>query len=71
MNPAELRAALQAGKLEQTCPDCGRWSAATAYCSRCFRPMTEADYYRNGNTAERSARMPHKATQSAVAPRNP
>jgi hypothetical protein len=55
---ADAQAQLQAGKLEQMCPDCGRWSAATHYCSWCFRPMGPDDWYRNGDQAQRAARMP-------------
>jgi hypothetical protein len=58
---AETAAQLQAGKLEQMCPDCGRWSAATHYCSWCFRSMGPADWYRNGDKAQRAARMPKAA----------
>jgi hypothetical protein len=46
--------------MEQTCPDCGRWEAAGAYCTFCYRPMTKADYYRNGDKKERLARAPQK-----------
>lgn len=56
---------LQRGRLSQTCPDCRRDEAAHAYCSWCFRPMGGTDWYRNGNAAERLARMP------ATAPVNP
>ncbi len=64
MSP-ETAALLQAGKLEQCCPSCGRWEAAGWACSWCSRPMSEADWYRNGDEAERAARMP------ASAPANP
>jgi hypothetical protein len=57
----ETTALLQGGKLEQTCPDCGRWSAASSYCSWCFRAMSPTDWYRNGDPAERAARMPQTA----------
>lgn len=46
---------------EQMCPNCGRWEAAHRYCSWCFRPMTEADWYRNGDATERQSRMPKEA----------
>ena len=59
--PAETRALLQAGKLEQMCPDCGRWSAADHYCSNCFRDMSPVDWYKNAVAAERAARMPRTA----------
>jgi hypothetical protein len=59
--PAETQALWQAGKLEQTCSACGRWSAATRYCSWCFRPMGPADWYRNGDKEQRAARMPKEA----------
>lgn len=57
----ETAALLQAGKLEMTCPACGRWSAASRYCSWCFRPMGPADWYRNGDKEQRAARMPKEA----------
>jgi len=62
---AETAALLAAGKLEQTCPRCGRWEAAHHYCSWCGRTMTEADWYRNGVVAERESRRP------SVAPADP
>jgi hypothetical protein len=62
--PSETRALLQAGKLEQTCPSCGRWSAATHYCSWCFRPMGPADWYGNGDKEQRAARMPKSAPEN-------
>ena len=49
---------LERGKLEQTCPSCGRWEAAHFYCSWCQRPSGPEDWYRNGNLAERHGRMP-------------
>ena len=49
---------LERGKLEQVCPDCGRWEAATFACSWCQRPTGPEDWYRNGNLAERHGRMP-------------
>jgi len=63
--PPDVQAQLQAGKLETTCPDCGRWSAAVWRCSWCFRELSPADWYRNGDQAERAARMP------TTAPANP
>jgi hypothetical protein len=45
---------LQRGRLEQSCP-CGRWEAAGAYCSKCYRPMGSADYYVNGDLKRRGA----------------
>ena len=63
---AETRELLQRGKLEQTCPDCGRWEAASWYCSWCARAMAPADWYRNGDKVQRAARMPKVAP--AVAP---
>lgn len=59
--PPDVQAQLQAGKLEQTCGECGRWSAATHYCSWCFLPMGPADWYRNNDKAQRTARMPKTA----------
>ncbi len=44
---------LQRGKLEQSCPDCGRWEAAGSYCSKCYRPMGAVDWYRNGDQTRR------------------
>lgn len=49
-------ALLREGHLEQTCPECGRWEAAGAYCSGCWHPMTASDYYQNGDQAERTRR---------------
>jgi hypothetical protein len=64
--PPDVREALQAGKLEMTCPACGRWSAADWACSWCFRVMTPAaEWYRNGKQEQRAARMP------TTAPANP
>ncbi len=63
--PPDVQAQLQAGKLEQTCSACGRWSAATRYCSWCFLPMGPADWYPNRDQAQRAARMP------TTAPANP
>ncbi len=45
---------LQAGRLEQACPDCGTWEAAGSHCSKCRRPMGPADWYRNGDKAGRA-----------------
>jgi methionyl-tRNA synthetase len=58
LNKVELH---RAGKLEQRCPACGRTEAAGAYCTACFRPMTEADWHRpkateNQQKALRAAR---------------
>jgi hypothetical protein len=57
----EIAKALEAGKLEQTCPACGRWEAAHWYCSWCSRPTGPADWYRNGDREERASRMPKAA----------
>ena len=46
---------LQRGRLEQACPACGRWEAAGSYCSGCYRPMTAADWYPNGQPERRAA----------------
>lgn len=62
---SEIAKALVAGKLEQTCPACGRWEAAHSYCSWCLRPMGSADWYRNSDLAERHRRRP------TAAPANP
>jgi hypothetical protein len=65
----ELQLAISRGQMEQTCPDCGRWQAASYYCSWCFRVMRPVDYYRNPKSADaksvRAARMP------ATVPANP
>lgn len=53
MTPDELALAHQRGKLEQSCPDCGRWEAASASCSKCFRAMGPADWYPNGDRTRR------------------
>jgi hypothetical protein len=52
---------LQAGKLEQTCPACGRCEAAHWACSWCFRQTGPDDWYHNGKTEQRAARMPRTA----------
>jgi hypothetical protein len=48
--PPETRAALQAGRLEQTCPDCGRHEAAGHHCSGCTRRMGPEDWSRGTAT---------------------
>lgn len=53
------------GRLEQTCPDCGRWEAAHHYCTWCLRPTTGDEWYRNNDVEQRRARLP------ASAPENP
>jgi hypothetical protein len=58
---------LQRGRLEQACPDCGRWEAAGSYCSGCDRAMGPDDWYPNGSAAGR-ARARQKAP---LAPRTP
>jgi hypothetical protein len=66
---SETQKLLEAGKLEQTCPACGRWEAASFYCSLCARPMSPADWYRNGLVAEREARRPlQNAPRAAQTP---
>lgn len=65
MTTAQL---LQRGQLEQMCPACGRWEAAHPYCSNCFRPMTEADWYRNGDVAKRRRRFPPQAPTRETLP---
>lgn len=67
---AQMADDLDHGRLEMTCVDCGRWSAADWWCSWCFRPMVPAvDWYHNPRShdaaAQRAARMPK------VAPANP
>jgi hypothetical protein len=58
--PASVRTDLEAGRLQQCCPSCGRWEAAHWYCSFCFRAMGPADWFRGSKTAteDRAARMP-------------
>lgn len=55
MTEAELRKLLEQGKLEQTCPDCGRKEAAGSYCTRCLRPMNLQDFCRPKRTAAQDA----------------
>lgn len=52
--PADVAKKLQDGKLEQACPDCGRWEAAGGYCSGCDRRMGSDDWYRNGLLSRRA-----------------
>lgn len=59
--PAATLDLLRAGKLEQTCRDCGRCEAAGRTCSWCARRMGPDDWYRNGDGAERASRMPVSA----------
>ena len=54
----QLEHRLQRGELEQTCRACGRWQAACSYCSWCLTPIDPADWYANGDTAQRRMRMP-------------
>lgn len=56
--------ALRMGKLEQSCPDCGRWEAAGLYCTGCRRPMGPLDWYTNGDLTRRSVAR-EKAAQIA------
>ncbi len=56
--PAETAELLRTGKLEQTCPECGRVEAAGAYCSGCSRQTGPDDWYRNNDQAERRQRAP-------------
>jgi hypothetical protein len=55
MTPDAARAT---GRLEQTCPRCGRCEAASDYCSYGLRTMSDAGWYPNGTAAERHRRMP-------------
>ena len=55
---ARLRFLLRTGRLEQMCHSCGRWEAAGFCCSWCQRPMGPADWYPNGDLAERRTRLP-------------
>ncbi len=54
MTAEEIALAHQRGRLEQSCPACGRWEAAGGYCTACGRPMTAADWYQNGDQARRA-----------------
>ena len=40
----DMRRQIQAAKLEQTCPDCGRTEAAGYYCSLCCRITGPEDW---------------------------
>ena len=62
--PADVAKKLQDGKLEQACPDCGRWEAAGSYCSGCDRPMGPDDWYGNGDLTRRAVAR-HAATEKA------
>jgi hypothetical protein len=62
---------LAAGRLEQACPDCGRWEAAGAYCSGCRRPMGPADWYPNGTKDGRSVAQERAAEIEATRPKRP
>ena len=70
--PVELLRALQDGRLEQTCPRCGRWEAAGWYCSWCFAPMEPArDWYgaegRGDTPTERSADSARRKAEQRAA----
>jgi hypothetical protein len=65
--PADVAKKLQDGKLEQACPDCGRWEAAGSYCSGCDRPMGPDDWYRNGDLTRRAVAR-QAATEKAQTP---
>ena len=52
--PAAIAKKLHDGKLEQACPDCGRWEAAGSYCSGCDRRMGPDDWYSNGDAKRRA-----------------
>lgn len=56
--PPDVAEQLRRGKLEQTCPRCGRTESAGGFCSRCSRRMGPGDWYPNGNIAERTHRKP-------------
>uniref|UniRef100_A0A6M3ITY7 Uncharacterized protein n=1 Tax=viral metagenome TaxID=1070528 RepID=A0A6M3ITY7_9ZZZZ len=58
---------LRRGRLEQACPECGRWEAAGAYCSACYRPMGPGDWYRNGDESRRAVAH-QKAVEKARTP---
>ncbi len=49
---------LEAGRLEQRCPDCGRAEAAGYYCTGCGRVTTEADWYPNGTRPQAPRHLP-------------
>ncbi len=50
--PAPLLRLLQAGSLEQRCPDCDRVQAAARYCSGCHLPTGPDDWTRSGREGE-------------------
>jgi hypothetical protein len=52
--PGHTADQLQRGRLEQSCV-CGRWEAAGAYCSGCYRSMGPEDWYANGDLTRRGA----------------
>jgi hypothetical protein len=60
-----------AGKLEQACGNCGRWEAAGFYCTGCAAPMTEADWYPNGDEDRRAVAHARAAVIRAAAPKRP
>ena len=64
-------AQLQAGKLEQACPVCGRWEAAGYHCSGCGRPMGPIDWYRNGDKARRAVAHQRAAEIAATRVKRP
>ena len=54
---AETARLLQAGRLEQVCPDCGRREAAGHYCTGCARPTGSAEWYKPEASASRAASL--------------
>jgi len=62
---------LQRAKLEQACPDCGRWEAAGSYCSGCLRPMGPDDWYRNGDEDRRAVARQQAAGKATTPPKRP
>ena len=47
----ETKRLLAEGKLEQTCPACGEWSAATWHCFACFEETGPATWHKGHQPA--------------------
>ena len=67
--PAELAADLQAGRLEKACSHCGRWEAASRYCTGCYRPSDPSSWYRNGDQGRREEARQKAASRSGTPPK--
>ena len=76
---SETALLLERGKLEQTCPDCGRREGGHPYCSGCFLPLTSADWRPTARTEaqkEHARRLGHlraerRSTKAESAPPGP